>query len=125
MKRYILIFGDIVVLAIITLIGFAAHREADPSYLPRMGATFIPLTLAWFLLSFQLGLFQPEIASSPKALWKPAYTMLFAAPLAVTLRGLLLNTPLLPIFALVLTFSSAVGMTLWRGIYLLLTRKTP
>jgi len=48
--------------------------------------------------------------------------MLFAGPLAVVLRGLILNAPIIPIFAVVLSATSAVGMMIWRGIYLLLKR---
>jgi len=49
--------------------------------------------------------------------------MLFVGPFAVTLRGLILNAPIIPIFAVVLTATSAFGMLVWRGIYFLLNRK--
>jgi hypothetical protein len=48
--------------------------------------------------------------------------MLFAGPLAVVLRGLILNAPIIPIFAVVLSVTSALGMMIWRGLYLLLKR---
>ncbi len=123
-KRSILIAGDILAILIVTMIGFATHGEADLSFLPRMAAAFFPLTIAWFLLAPWFGLFQMEIISNPKQLWRPVLAMLFAAPLAAILRGLLLNAPIIPIFAVVLASTSAFGMFLWRGIYFLLRRKT-
>ncbi len=123
-KRSILIAGDILAILIVTVIGFATHGEADLSFLPRMAAAFFPLTIAWFLLAPWFGLFQMEIISNPKQLWRPVLAMLFAAPLAAILRGLLLNAPIIPIFAVVLASTSAFGMFLWRGIYFLLRRKT-
>jgi hypothetical protein len=49
--------------------------------------------------------------------------MIFAGPFAVVVRGLLLNTPIIPIFAVVLSFTSAFGVLIWRAIILVLNRK--
>jgi hypothetical protein len=49
--------------------------------------------------------------------------MLFAAPLAALLRGLLLNAPIIPIFAVVLGATSAFGMLVWRGVYSYVARR--
>jgi hypothetical protein len=48
--------------------------------------------------------------------------MLFAGPLAVVLRGLILNAPIIPIFAVVLSATSALGLVIWRTLYFLLKR---
>jgi len=124
MKKPILILGDILAILIVTVIGFATHGEADISFLPRMAAAFIPLTVAWFLLAPFLGLFQTETISNPKQLWRPVLAMIFAAPFAAVLRGVLLNAPIIPIFVVVLALTSAFGMSVWRGIYFLLNRKS-
>jgi hypothetical protein len=124
MPRQLLIPGDILAIALVTFIGFAIHGEAGLSFLPRMLATFIPLTLAWFLLAPWLGLFQKEVTSVPWGLWRVAVVMLFAAPFAAVLRGLVLNAPIIPIFAVVLGLTSAFGMAVWRGVYLLLSRNS-
>jgi hypothetical protein len=118
-----LIVGDIVAILVITLIGFATHGEMGISFVPRMAAMFFPLLCAWFLLSPFLGLFQKDFTSSPKQLWRPVLAMIFAAPLAAVLRGFLLNAPIIPIFAAVLAATSAVGMLLWRALYLFMSRK--
>ena len=122
MKNYFLMLGDIFAMLAITLAGFATNGELNTSLIPRMSALFFPLVIAWVLLSPWFGLFQTEITSNPKQLWRPALAMLFAAPLAATLRGLILNAPIIPIFVIVLAVTSAFGMLLWRGIYFFLNR---
>ena len=119
MSKYILIFGDIVAIALLTLIGFVTHNEADLSFLPRMAALFFPLCISWFLLAPALGLFRPEATSDLKQLWRPALAALFVAPFSAVLRGFILNAPIIPIFAAVLAGVSALGMVIWRVLYLL------
>jgi hypothetical protein len=121
-SKYTLIIGDILAIGLVTLIGFATHGEADPSFLPRMAATFFPLVMAWFLLAPWLGLFQDEVIYNSRQLWRPALTALFTAPLAAVLRGLMLNAAIIPIFAIVLGAASALGMAVWRALYFLLNR---
>jgi hypothetical protein len=124
MNKYILILGDILAVALVTFIGFATHGEAGTSFLPRMGAAFFPLVLSWFILAPTLGLFQEQTILNTRQLWRPVLAMIFAAPFAAVLRGLILNAPVIPIFAVVLSATSAFGMLVWRGIYLFLNRRT-
>jgi hypothetical protein len=70
-----------------------------------------------------LGLFRQEIASDPRQLWRPALAAFFAAPLAAVLRGFVLNAPVIPIFAVVLAATSALGMLIWRTLYFFLRRR--
>jgi Zn-dependent protease with chaperone function len=119
----LLIAGDVSAIAIVTLIGFATHGETGTSFLPRMAVLFFPLTIAWFILSPFVGLFQQEITRSPKQLWRPALAMFFAAPMAVVIRGLILNAPIIPIFAVVLSATSAFGILIWRILYFFINRK--
>ena len=134
-NKTILILGDGLTLLIVTLIGFATHGESGISFLPRMLAAFIPLLIGWFLLAPWFGLFNIETISTPtqpppfsKTKWgrshvvKAGMAMLYAGTLAVVLRGLILNAPIIPIFAVVLSVTSGLGMMIWRGIYLLLKR---
>ena len=122
MNKPVLILCDLLVIVLITIIGFASHGEVGASFLPRMSAIFFPLSISWFLLAPALGLFQKDVASNPKQLWRPALAAFFAAPLATVLRGFLLNAPVIPIFAIVLSATSAFGILVWRGIYLFLQR---
>jgi hypothetical protein len=123
MKNFSLLIGDTLAILLTTLIGFITHGETDLSFTPRLLAAFIPLTVAWFLLAPLFGLFQPEIASSFKNIWRPILAMIFAASLAVVFRGLILNAAILPIFVLVFGATSALGMTLWRLLYMLFLRR--
>ena len=122
MKKYILILGDIFAIALVTFIGFATHGEAEATFLPRMGAIFFPLIISWFFLAPALGLFHEQTVLNTKQLWRPVLAMIFAASFAAVLRGFILNAPIIPIFAVVLSATSAFGMLVWRGIYLFLKR---
>lgn len=119
-----LIVGDILTLAIITFIGFASHGKTDISYLPRMLTTFIPLVISWFLIAPWLGLFNAQITSAPKQLWRPPLAMLLATPMAVILRAAMLNAVALPLFTVILGGSAALGMWVWREIWYLLSKKS-
>ena len=123
MSKRVLILGDILAIGLITIIGFATHGETGLAFLPRMAATFFPLVTGWFLLAPRLGLFQDEVIYNARQLWRPALAALFAAPLAAVLRGFMLNTAIIPIFAIVLGAASALGMVVWRALYFLLNRK--
>lgn len=120
-KKSILILGDALAIALLTLIGFATHGETDISYLPRMAAAFFPVVFAWFLLAPWFGLFDEGVIANPKNLWRVSLAMLFAAPLATTLRAAWLGGTSLPVFTLVLGISSAAGMILWRWIFTRIT----
>jgi hypothetical protein len=121
MKRLPLILGDLLAIAILTVIGFASHGETDASYLPRMAATFVPMAASWFLLAPALGLFEAERVRNARELWRPAWGAFFASQLAVILRGLWLNAPVLPLFGIILGATAALGMLVWRGIWIWLS----
>lgn len=120
---YWLILGDILVLAVVTIIGFATHGEAGVALVPRMLTTFVPLIIGWFLLAPFLGLFDPMVISNPRQLWRPFLVMVFAGPLSALLRAFSLNTVVIPIFGVVLSSSAGLGMLLWRTLYWWLQRK--
>jgi len=121
-KKSILILGDTLSIAILTFIGFATHGETDISFIPRMGTTFFPLLIGWFLIAPWFGLFDEQVTSNPKLLWRVLLAMLFVAPLGTILRSALLHSAALPFFALILASTNGLGMLVWRGIYFLFTR---
>ena len=116
--KWVLVAGDTLALAIITVIGFATHGETDVSFVPRMLTTFVPLLVSWLLIAPWLGLFDAQITINPKQLWRPPLAMLLAAPMATILRAAMLNAVALPLFTLILGGSAALGMFVWRGIYI-------
>ena len=122
-SKRLLVLGDILTIAILTVIGFAKHGEADASYLPRMGAAFFPVLIAWFLITPWFGLFEEQVITNPKNLWRIAMAVLFAAPFAVVFRAVLLNAAVLPLFVLILGGSHTLGMMAWRWVYIFITRR--
>jgi hypothetical protein len=123
MNKRTLILGDTLAIAFVTIIGFVSHGESGLSFLPRMAAIFFPLFISWFVLAQVTGLFEQGTTSNPKQLWRPALSAIFAASLATVLRGFLLKAPVIPIFAVVLGITFALGMVIWRGTYLLLNHR--
>ena len=119
-SKWTLIAGDIIALAIITVIGFASHGETEISFVPRMLTTFIPLVVSWFLIAPWLGLFDAQITSESKQLWRPLLAILLAAPMTAILRATMLNAVALPLFTFILGGSAALGMLVWRGLWYLL-----
>ena len=124
-SKWSLIAGDVLALAVITVIGFATHGETDISFVPRMFTTFIPLVVSWFLIAPWLGLFNKQITPDPKQLWRPPLAMLLASPMTTILRATILNAVALPLFTIILGGSAALGMLVWRGLYLLWYRNEP
>ncbi len=111
----VMILGDLFAILVLTLIGFASHAELTSAGW-RLLTTFLPVSVAWLISAYFLGALDVNIAKAPSQLWKPAIAMFFAAPLAVILRGLWLNRPIIPIFAVVLTASAILCMLVWRAI---------
>jgi hypothetical protein len=120
---YLLILGDIIALAMITLIGFANHNELTSFPVNRILATFLPLLAGWFLIAPWLGLFKAEVTSNLRQLWRPVLAMLLAAPLTGLLRAVMLNSVVVPLFVLILGASAALGMLVWRSLWWLIARK--
>ena len=123
MTKRNLILGDTLALLVLTVIGFVSHGETDASYLPRAAAMFGPYLAGWFALAPAMRLFYADLVRSARQLWRPALTGLFAGQLAVTLRGLLLQSDVQPLFAVIIGATTAFGMFVWRGIALELAER--
>ena len=122
LQRYYLIIGDILTLAVVTVIGFASHGTAGTAG-SRMLTTFIPLLAAWLLIAPHLKVYDHDVALDGRQLWRPFWAMVLAGPMAAWLRGLILNSPILPIFVIILGGVSALAILSWRGLYwLIMTR---
>ncbi len=111
-----LVSGDIIFLGLVTIYGFASHNELGSAGL-RLLTTFLPLVTAWILLAPHLGVFESRHLSDPRHLWRPFWAMVLAAPLAAWIRGAWLNTPILPIFVVVLGGISALAILSWRTLF--------
>ena len=122
-KKYLLILGDVLAIALLTIIGFATHGETGATFLPRMGAAFFPVVFSWFVLAPWFGLFDEQIISQPKNLLRIPLAVFFAAPTAVILRAAWFNTAGIPIFALALGGTNALGMMVWRWVYIQIAKR--
>ena len=122
LQRYYLIIGDILTLAVVTVIGFASHGTAGTAG-SRMLTTFIPLLAAWLLIAPHLKVYDHDVALDGRQLWRPFWAMVLAGPMAAWLRGLILNSPILPIFVIILGGVSALAILAWRGLYWLIVTR--
>lgn len=114
-QKTLLLAGDALVLGLVTLFGFASHGTLGSAG-QRMLTTFVPLVLAWILVAPHLRAFERERLADWRQLWRPFWAMVLAAPLAAFLRGAMLNSPILPIFVVVLGGVSAIALLAWRAI---------
>lgn len=116
--------GDLLTLVIFTLVGFWTHDNLGAG-LQRMLATFGPMLVAWLVAAVPAGALDVTTARDLRQLWRPGWAMLLAGPLAVILRGLILNRPVAPVFALVLAGSGVIAIFIWRGLFALLAARLP
>lgn len=114
-QREVLV-GDVVLLAILTVWGFASHNEINA--VGRMFTTFIPLLVAWLWTAPWFGLFDEVVIRSPQRVWwRAAWAWTLTGALGTLLRAIWLGSTVLPVFALVLTGLHMVAYTLWRAGY--------
>ncbi len=112
-----LIALDALVLLAVTLFGFSTHNSSLAG--SRWLTTFLPLVAGWAAVAPFLGLYSAEIANRPAEFWRAVLAAVYAAPLAVLLRGLWLGTPIIPVFGLVMMAVSAAGMGAWRLVWII------
>jgi hypothetical protein len=117
-----LITGDIIVFLIVTLIGFIQHATLTTAGW-RILATFIPLVAAWLIVSPGFGVFSDAGSQPVRWVLKAVWAALIAVPTAALFRGLWLNSPILPIFVMVLAAASALLMFIWRGLFCYLSSR--
>ena len=118
----LLIIGDFSTFLVVTLIGFANHNSQFD--LLRMLANWVPLCLAWGMAAPILGLWNINQIPLQKSWWRIIWAAILSVPLAVVIRGFILNTPTIGIFVVVMVAFSILGLLIWRLIWqLFLNRK--
>ncbi len=117
----LLVVGDLVTILVLSLVGFFTHND---TLTWRWLATFLPICLAWALVTPWLGNYQPQTASRPAHFWRAALAGFIAAPMAAWLRGLWLNAAISPIFVTVLCLTTAFGMGVWRLLWGWIAQRT-
>ena len=112
--RLLLLLGDGLVVLLTSLAGFAQHGELTTAGVARVAATVVPFALAWFLTAPWLGCFDLARMARLSNLWRVPAAAVLAAPLGAVLRGLWLQAPVLPVFAVVMAAVLGAAMLAWR-----------
>jgi hypothetical protein len=109
------VVGDVVVLVLMTVAGFATHLTLGD--LGRMAVTGVGALAAWAAVAVPMGVYRLEVIQHPSGVWKVAWAWLIAAPLATFLRGAALARDIPPVFVVVVILTNGFALVLWR-IYL-------
>jgi hypothetical protein len=121
-KHIFLFLGDVIIFAIVTILGFASHDTLGTAGF-RMLTTFVPVMLAWLLIAPHLSVYDINNVTRFRDIWRPPWAMVLAAPLAAFIRGAWLGTVIIPVFVVVLGGVNAIAILTWRVIFLLLISK--
>lgn len=121
---WILVVGDVVTLGLVTVFGFASHGELGSGG-TRMLTTFLPLLIGWFAAAPLLGVYRLDSALKAADLWRPAWAMVLAAPLAAWLRSLWLGSAIVPVFVAVLGGIALLALVAWRLLFLVVWGRRP
>jgi hypothetical protein len=119
---FVVLIGDIAVYLLATILGFISHSGETNPTIGRMAATFIPFLLAWILIAPWFGAYDRVKLSDSKSVWRSTLASLYAAPIGAFGRSLILNSPILPLFVIIMGGATAGLMIVWR---FLLTRIIP
>ncbi|KAA3644645.1 MAG: DUF3054 family protein [Chloroflexi bacterium] len=122
-RLWLLLLGDSIVLALITLAGLGTHDSLSlvaTRFLPN----FVPALAAWLLLAWPLGAYDEEQLGDWRQLWRPFWAMLLSAPLSAFLRALWLGSDtIFVVFVLVLSGLGSAVILLWRIIVWLYVKR--
>jgi FlaA1/EpsC-like NDP-sugar epimerase len=109
------IAGDVVVLVLLTVAGFAAHVTLDA--LGRMVVTTAAALLAWGAVAPFMGIYSEAVIADPRAVWRVGWAWLLAAPLATFLRGVALDRDIPWQFILVTILLNGFALVAWRVVH--------
>ncbi len=116
-KRFWLIAGDAFTLLIVTLIGFASHNELQWAFVGRMALSWLPFTLAWWLLAARMQLLDPQRPMSWSLTLDLTVAVFYAATVGMMVRAWVMGGVLLPVFALVMAAVAWPALWLWRWLW--------
>ena len=111
-----LIAGDVVAIFLTIAIGFRNHETLN-IFFQRFAFTFMPWTFSWLLVAPKFKLLDDPAQKLATQIKKIIIAMLIVSPLAAILRAAWLGSTALPLFALIMGASSALGIIIWRIIY--------
>ncbi|HDK46166.1 MAG TPA: DUF3054 domain-containing protein [Actinobacteria bacterium] len=112
--RAVAIIGDGIVLGVLSVVGFAMHETMTES--SRLLVTVLSFLVAWAWIAPWFGVFGDDVLTDPRRVWRVLLAWVAAAPFGVVLRAFLLGLTVSPIFVIVMTVVTGVGLIVWREI---------
>ncbi|GBE22450.1 MAG TPA: DUF3054 domain-containing protein [Actinobacteria bacterium] len=112
--RAVAIIGDGIVLGVLSVVGFAMHETMTES--SRLLVTVLSFLVAWTWIAPWFGVFGDDVLTDPRRVWRVLLAWVAAAPFGVVLRAFLLGLTVSPIFVIVMTVVTGVGLIVWREI---------
>lgn len=115
-SQIILLIGDTLVIMFVTLYGGVTHGtlQSDQNTLIVTGFSW---WVGWMLLMPFVGYLSEGSYSKFNQLWRPLLGMLLASPIAGFIRGVILNTVILPLFVMAFGGVVSVSLFLWRFVF--------
>ncbi len=104
--------GDVLVLVLLTVAGFATHLTLDA--FGRMIVTAVAGLLAWAAVAPFLGAYAESTITHPGSIWRVGWAWLLAAPLATFLRAVALDRDIPWQFVLVTILVNGFVLVAWR-----------
>ncbi len=114
-RQKTVIVGDVAVLVLLTVAGFATHLTLDA--FGRMIITLVGSLLAWGAVAPFMGVYGEDVISNPRSIWRVAWAWMLAAPMATFLRGAALDRDIPWVFVLVTIGVNGFALVLWRIAY--------
>ncbi len=104
--------GDLLVLVLLTVAGFATHLTLDA--FGRMIVTALAGLAAWAAVAPFLGVYNEATLTQPGSIWRVGWAWLLAAPLAIFLRAVVLDRDIPWQFVLVTILVNGFVLVAWR-----------
>ena len=111
-RQWNVIIGDVAVLVLLTVAGFATHLTLDA--FGRMLVTAIGALAAWAAVAPFLGVYRENVIEDPRSVWRVAWAGVLAAPMATFLRGAMLDRDIPWVFVLVTMLTTSFALVAWR-----------
>jgi len=104
--------GDILVLIVLTVAGFATHLTLDA--VGRLIVTAVTALIAWAAVAPFLRVYDSDVLATPGSVWRVGWAWLVAAPLATFLRAIALDRDIPWPFVLVTILLNGFALAAWR-----------
>jgi Kef-type K+ transport system membrane component KefB len=121
-----LVLGDIIVFLVFATVGRRSHGEAASlSTALDVMWTALPFLLGWFLVSPFIGAFRRTVIADPRKMaTRTALAWLASWPVAMLLRGLLVDHAIPPLtFWLVALLANSIFLQIWRFPFALVAKR--